>query len=192
MKIRFAVGVCAALALAAGLIWAQDLRTVHFGGVINDYGPSTISGGPYEMRGEWSVDVDRTGSGSFSADLTMETSDYGITDSTQVDPTNPATRTPHTHHITMSNAVVSYDTSVCPANNPPTTGSGVVVTGTASIAANGGPAPFASNGPSTLQVCITGGSQVEFSNVTLVWTGAATTHFGPQPIHGTVKIVSTK
>jgi hypothetical protein len=192
MKIRFAMAVCAALALAAGLAWTQDLRTVHFGGVINDYGPSTISGGPYEMRGEWSVDVDRTGSGSFSADLTMETSDYGITDSTQVDPTNPATRMAHTHHITMSNAVVSYDTSVCPANNPATTGSGVVVTGTATTAANGGPAPFESKGASTLQVCITGGSEVEFSNVTLVYTGPATTHFGPQPIHGTVKIVSTK
>jgi hypothetical protein len=26
----------------------------------------------------------------------------------------------------MTNATVSYDTSICPANNPPTTGSGVV------------------------------------------------------------------
>ena len=60
MKIRYTIAVCTALALAAGLAWTQDLRTVHFGGVINDYGPSTISGGPYEMRGEWSVDVSRT------------------------------------------------------------------------------------------------------------------------------------
>ena len=52
----------------------------------------------------------------------METSDYGISGATQVDPANPATRNPHTHHISMTNMTISYDTSVCPANTPPTTG----------------------------------------------------------------------
>src|ERR1035437_8984875 len=108
-----------ALTLAAGLVTAQDLRQVHFKGVINDYSPSTVSGGPWEIRGTWSLDVERSGTAIFSADLTMETSDFGITDTTQVDPTNPATRSPHTHHISMTNAAVSYDTTVCPANNPP-------------------------------------------------------------------------
>src|SRR5580658_8826299 len=126
---RFFFGI--ALTLTAGLVLAQDLRTVHFKGVINDYSPSTVSGGPYEIRGAWSLDLDRTGTGSFTADLTMETSDYGITSATQVDPTNPTTRSPHTHHIIMTGATVSYDTSVCPANSPATTGSGVVVTTTA-------------------------------------------------------------
>ena len=171
---------------------AQDLRLVHFSGVINDYSPSTVAGGPYEIRGVWSLDVERTGTANFSADLTMETSDYGVTSATQVDPTNPATRSPHTHHISVTNATVSYDTSVCPANNPPTTGTGLVVTGSATTTGNGSPAAFESKGASTIQVCVMGGSEVDFSNVTLVYSGPATTHFGPQPIHGVVKSVSTK
>jgi hypothetical protein len=109
-----------------------------------------------------------------------------------VDPTNPATRSPHTHHITLTNAAVTYDTSVCPANSPATTGSGVVVTGTATTSGNGGPASFELKGASTLQICITGGTEVEFSNVTLVYTGPATGHFGTQPIHGVITQVSTK
>jgi hypothetical protein len=92
----------------------------------------------------------------------------------------------------MTNAAVSYDTSVCPANNPPTTGSGVVVTSTATTTGNGGPATFEAKGASTIQLCITGGSEVEFSNVSLVYTGPATTHFGPQAIHGVVTQVSAK
>jgi hypothetical protein len=172
-----------ALTLAVGLGPAQDLRLVHFKGVINDYSPSTVSGGPWEIRGPWSLDVERSGTAKFSADLTMLTSDFGISDTTKVDPTN---------HISMTNATVSYDTSVCPANNPPTTGSGIVVTSTATTTGNGGPAPFESKGASTIQLCITGGSQVEFSNMTLVYTGPATGHFGPQAIHGVVTQVSTK
>jgi hypothetical protein len=181
-----------AFTLAVGLVTAQDLRQVNFKGIIHDYSPSTVSGGPWEIRGSWSLDVQRSGTANFSADLTMETSDYGITDSTQVDPTNPATRTPHTHHISVTNGTVTYDTSVCPANNPPTTGSGVVVTAPATTAANGSPAPFEAKGASTIQICITGGSEVSFSNMTLVYTGPATTHFGPQAIHGAVSQVSTK
>lgn len=193
MRIRhrwFLFGI--ALTLAAGLMPAQDLRLVHFKGVINDYSPSNVSGGPWEIRGVWSLDVDRTGAANFSADLTMETSDYGITSAAQVDPTNPATRSPHTHHISLTNATVSYDTSVCPANSPATTGPGVVVSNTATTTANGNTAPFESKGASTLQVCLTGGSLVNFSNLTLVYTGPATGHFGPQAIHGVVTQVSTK
>jgi len=170
---------------------AQDLRPVHFSGLISDYTPSTSPGGPYEMRGEWSLDV-HGGTADFSADLNMETSDYGISGATQVDPTNPATRTPHTHHISITNATVSYNTSTCPANSPATTVSGLVVTGTAPTTANGGPAPFDPNNTSTLQVCIMGGASTSFSNLTLVYSGPATGHFGTQPIHGVVRSVSTK
>jgi hypothetical protein len=171
---------------------AQDLRPVHFSGVLSDYSPSTVAGGPYEIRGEWALDVIRGGTANFSADLNMETSDYGITGATAVDPTNPATRSPHTHHISMTNVSVSYDTSVCPANSPATTVSGLVVNGTATTTGNGGPATFEAKGPSTLQVCIMGGTEVTFSNVTIVYTGPATGHFGAQPIHGVVRTVSTK
>ena len=92
----------------------------------------------------------------------------------------------------MTNVTVSYDVSGCPANSPAITGSGVVINGTATNTGNGGPATFEAKGPSTLQVCITGGSQVEFSNVSLVYTGPATGHFGSQAIHGVVSQVSTK
>jgi hypothetical protein len=160
--------------------------------VINDYSPSTVTGGPYAIRGEWSLDVLRGGTANFSADLNMETSDYGITDATAVDPANPMTRMPHTHHISMTNAAVSYDTSGCPANSPATTVSGIAVTGKPTTTANGGPAPFDPNNSSTLQICIMGGPQVNFSNLTMVYSGPATGHFGAQPIHGVIRNVSTK
>lgn len=193
---RYMTGACriamAVAAMALVRAQAQDLRPVHFSGQINDYSPSTVSGGPYEIRGDWSLDLIRGGAASFSADLNMETSDYGIAGATQVDPANPATRGAHTHHISMTNMTVSYDTSSCPANSPATTVSGVMVTGTAPTTANGGPAPFDPTGQlSTLQVCIMGGSTVSYSNVTLVYKGPATTHFGPQPIHGVIRHVST-
>jgi hypothetical protein len=194
-KLRYITGIGLAVAVAAMAlvrVQAQDLRPVHFSGIINDYSPSTSPGGPYEIRGDWALDVIRGGTANFSADLNMETSDYGIIGTTQVDPTNPATRSPHTHHISMTNAAVSYDTSGCPANNPVTTFSGIAVTGTAPTTANGGPAPFDPNNTSTLQVCIMGGPAVSYSNVTIVYTGPATAHFGTQPIHGVVRSVSTK
>jgi hypothetical protein len=183
-------GVAAALAI--GTMVAQDLRIVKFKGLINDYSPSTVAGGPYEIRGEWSVDVQRTGTANFAADLNMETSDYGISSATAVDPANPATRGAHTHHISMTNAAVTYDTSACPVFSPPTTGPGIVINGTAVTTGNGGPATFESKGPSTLQVCITGGTEANYSNLTLVYTGPATGHFGPQAIHGVVTAVSTR
>jgi hypothetical protein len=195
-RVRYIAGVCATAIALFGVALvqapAQDLRPVHFSGVIHDYSPSTVSGGPYEMRGEWTLDVARGGTANFSADMAMETSDYGVTGATQVDPANPATRSPHTHHISVTNATVSYDTSVCPANSPPTTGTGLVVTGMATTSGNGSPASFESKGSSTLQICIIGGSEVSFSNVTLVYSGPATGHFGTQPIHGAVRSVSTK
>jgi hypothetical protein len=193
MKIRYVPYFFVLLsALAITQVGAQDLRRVFFSGMLHDYSPSTVPGGPYEIRGDWSLSIDRTGTASFSADIAMETSDYGISNSTQVDPANPATRSPHTHHISMTNATVSYDMTVCPANSPATTAAGVVVTGPALTTGNGGPATFESKGGSTLQVCITGGSEVQFSNIALVYTGPATGHFGPQPIHGVVTKVSTK
>ena len=193
MTIRGRNAFFGAAALAMGTMAAQDLRIVRFKGLINDYSPSTVAGGPYEIRGEWSVDVQRTGNtANFTADLNMETSDYGITSATAVDPANPATRGAHTHHISMTNATVTYDTSVCPVFSPPTTGAGVVINGTAVTTGNGGPATFESKGPSTLQVCITGGTEANYSNLTVVYTGPATAHFGPQAIHGVVTVVSTR
>lgn len=166
---------------------AQDPTPKHLSGIINDYTPATGVFGPWEMHGKWSLKMNReTGTADFSAAMTMEHPDYWIVlNPANVD--NPGARSPHTHHITMTNATVTYDTSVCPLDSPPTTGR-LVVTGPVSITGNGSAAPFEAKGTSTLQVCITGGTEVQFSNVTLVLTGPATGHFGSQAIHGVVRI----
>jgi hypothetical protein len=72
----------------------------------------------------------------------------------------------------------------------PTTTARFAVNGMADfITGNGNSAPFEKSGPTTLQVCVTGGSDVAYSNVTVVMTGPATGHFGTQPIHGVVRFV---
>jgi hypothetical protein len=161
-------------------------RFVHFTGIINDYSPSTVAGGPYEIRGNWTLDWRGT-SANFSAAVTMETSDSGVT----VDLTDPDSRGAHTHHITMKNATVttSSDPTVCPVYNPVTTSANLVITGSVSITGNGSSAPFEKKGPSTMQVCINGGEKVPFSNISLVLTGPATGHFGTKAIHGVVRKV---
>ncbi len=180
------------LVLASGGVLAETPssqhygRFVHFKGIINDYSPSTVAGGPYEIRGNWTLDVHGE-SANFYAAVTMETSDSGVT----VDLTNPDSRGAHTHHITMTDAKVTFtsDATVCPAYKPPTTSQNLVITGPVSITGNGNAAPFQKNGLSTMQVCINGGSLVPFSNLSLVLVGPATSHFGPQAIHGVVRTV---
>ena len=168
---------------------AQDPTPKHLSGIINDYTPATGVLGPWEMHGKWSLKMNReTGTADFSAAMTMEHPDYWIVLTNPANVDNPGARSPHTHHITMTNATVTYDTSVCPLDSPPTTGR-LVVTGPVSITGNGSAAPFEAKGTSTLQVCITGGTEVQFSNVTLVLTGPATGHFGSQAIHGVVRIL---
>ncbi len=177
-----------ALLVLGTVALAQNPLPIHLNGVIDDYSPSTVKGGPWEIRGTWSLDLlGRSGSANFSSSLAMETSDYGITEGI-VNPTQPVTRSAHTHHIALTNAIVSTDISTCPAFNPATT-TGFQVNGTVTlITGNGGPAPFETDPPSTtLQVCVTGGSDVGSSNVTLVFSGPATKHFGTQAIHGVVQ-----
>jgi hypothetical protein len=159
---------------------------VHYSGLLNDYTPSAavVKGGPYEMRGRWSLEVDRRrGTGTFSAALNMETSDYGIAQNT-VNKDDPTTRGAHTHHIGMKDAVVTDDWAAsCPTFSPAAVG-GFVVSGTASITGNGSPAPFGN--PSPLTICVLGGNEVSFSNVTLTFGLPASSHFGKQAVHGVV------
>lgn len=168
--------------------WGQ--APIHYSGLINDYSPSTIKGGPYEIRGTWSLDLHgESGTADFSAALNMETSDYGITEGI-VDPTQPATRGAHTHHIKMR-GTVTWNMDGCPAFNPAAK-TGFEVNGTVSLlTGNGSNAPFETDPPSSmLQVCVTGGDgdfSTPHSNVTLVLAGPATKHFGvQQAIHGVV------
>ena len=62
-------GICTiAIAVAAITVMrapAQDIRPVRYSGVINDYSPSTVAGGPYEIRGEWALDVQKAGTANF-------------------------------------------------------------------------------------------------------------------------------
>ncbi len=103
---------------------------------------------------------------------------------------DPSTRTPHTHHITMKDAKVSYDTGTCPVYAPPaTTTTGFMVSGPAEVTGNGGPAPFSKGDTvlSNLQICVNGGTDVPFSNITLVFSAPASGHFGAQAIRGVIR-----
>jgi hypothetical protein len=170
----------------------EEPPPVHYSGLINDYTPSAavVKGGPYEMRGRWSLDVnERRGTAKFSAVLNMETSDYGIVQGTvdkdEVDPTK--TRGAHTHHILVTDGMVSADPTAwatsCPIFAQPVSG-GFVVTGSAFITVNGGKTPFAN--PSMVTICVLGGSEVMFSNLTMTLGAPASGHFGMQAIHGVI------
>jgi hypothetical protein len=181
------------LLVSATCAVSEERRPVHFSGLINDYSPlnSTVKGSPWEMHGQWSMDLrPEWGTADFSADMTM--SGYGKTDAGAVDPTQPLVN-PHTHHIRLTNVRITWDMTGCPTYMPPATTTGFQINGTVSLlTGNGSIAPFETDPPSsTLQVCVTGGSEerysVQNSNITLVFGGPATTHFGPQAIHGVVR-----
>ena len=163
-----------------------DTLPVHYSGSINDHTPSAavVKGGPYEMRGKWSLQVDeRRGAGKFSAAMDMQTSDYGITQGT-VNKDDPTTRGAHTHHISMTDGVLTLDWPArCPQFSPAVT-EGFAITGTAFVTGNGAPAPFGN--PSPLTVCVLGSDSVKFANVTLTIGTPASNHFGTQAIHGVV------
>jgi hypothetical protein len=173
---------------------AQDRKPTHFSGLINDYSPlsATVKSSPWEMHGQWSMDLHpERGTADFSADMTM--SGYGKTADGAVDPTQPLVN-PHTHHIRLKEVPLTWNMTGCPTYATPVPQTGFQLNGPVSLlTGNGTNAPFESTPPSsTLQVCVTGGADIPYSipnsNITLVFLGPATTHFGPQPIHGVVKI----
>ena len=166
-------GCALMLALATG-VPAQTSTPTQFSGVIHDYSPATtvMPMGPWEMRGTWTLTLDGTGKGNFSAALTMELSDY-TRNASNIDSSSGAdSRMQHTHHITIQGGTVTQ---------VPT--GGFELTGPVSITKDGSPAPLAA---STLSVTIAGGTTVEFSNITLQFQGGAPVHFGPQAILGVV------
>ena len=189
----FVVGstTLASMTGVSGLTLAGDSSSyspppVHYAGLINDYTPSAAvtKGGPYEMRGRWTLDVDeRHGVARFSAAMNMETSDFGITQGT-VNKDDPTTRGAHTHHISVTDGVVNSDwMTACPKFSPAVT-EGFVITGTATITGNGGPPPFGN--PSPVTICVLGAADVKFSNITIAFGTPASGHFGTQAIHGVV------
>jgi hypothetical protein len=195
------VGACALLLALGTMVVAQNRHPERFRGIINDFTPAHDAKGnptgPWELHGVWRLDLDRDHDwAEFSAALTMENSDYWLSINTNppADPDSPVTRTPHTHHITMKGAQVTWDpttvSSSCPTASykPPTT-TGFMITGQASVTGNGGYPPFAPEGQlSPLTVCVTGGTQAQFSNVTLMFGAPASGHFGTQAINGAVRV----
>jgi hypothetical protein len=176
---------------------AQERGPVHFTGLLNDYVPllTTVKGSPYEMHGQWSMDVHpEWGTADFSADMTM--SSFGKTAEGAVDPTQPLVN-PHTHHIKLTNVSITWDMTGCPPYATATQ-MGFQINGTVSLlTGNGSNGSFETNPPtSTLQVCVTGGLDVPLSvpdsNITLMFAGPATSHFGPQAIHGVVRTTSDR
>ena len=138
---------------------------------------ASVKGSPWEMHGQWSMDVHpEWGTADFSADMTM--SGFGKTAAGAVDPTQPLVN-PHTHHIQLTNVKITWDMTGCPAYATPRHHNGL------SVKRHGQPvdrewkiAPFETNPPSsTLQVCVTGGDEGQFSvpnsNITLVFGGPA-------------------
>jgi hypothetical protein len=180
--------------VSATCVSAQERRPVHFSGLINDYSPATVKGGPWEMHGQWTLDLHAdVGTADFSADMTM--SGYGKTAAGAVDPTQAGVN-PHTHHIRLTKVRVIWDMIGCPTYAAPVPTTGFQLSGTVSLlTGNGSIAPFETDPPSsTLQVCVLGGNDVPYSvtnsNITLVFGGPATTHFGTQAIHGVVRKTS--
>ena len=174
---------------------AQESMPVHLTGLINDYSPldPNIKGSPYEMHGQWSMDVNAEKStADFIADMTM--SDYGTTAGV-LDATKGGVGA-HTHHIGLTNVKITWNMTGCPTYSTAPPKMGFQLNGTVSLlTGNGNIAPFETDPPSsTLQVCVTGGNDVKYSlpntNITLVFGGPATTHFGQQAIHGVARAAS--
>jgi hypothetical protein len=163
--------VVAALATSSSALEAP----AQFKGLINDYTPeNTVSPtGPWEVRGAWQLNVHwDLGTANFSAELTMERSDYSIV-CCGIDPDSPAERTPHTHTISLVGGRVTK-----------LTGGGFEVTGPVAITANRSP-KFTG---STLTIQITGGTKVTYSNIKLTFSSPASGHFGTEAVNGVVQV----
>ena len=171
-KLRFAAAVLLAFTLVGAQASTQNSLPSHLGGTIGDYvwvdaAPGT---GAWFVSGEWSLGVHgKSGKADFTASLLGVRSDLWVLQTSS----DPATvnRSPHTHHVGIVNGEV---TSIP---------NGFKVSGTATISANGNLAPY-SNAP--VEVEITGGNLLQFSNMKLTFRGIAIDHFGSQPYDGVV------
>ena len=169
------ITVLLALAVGAGAL-AENPRHKVFSGFLNAYSPQTTAIGPYEIRGPWSLKLKDNGNkADFTAELNMELSD-GWVITKNMGNFDPMARGAHTHHI------VVCDGDVTPIAN------GFRVTGNAKFTKDGGPAP-ATIEPSTVVIEITGGTEVEYSNLTLTFLAPGSMHFGAEALPGVVQKV---
>lgn len=182
MKSRIFSSVFVAVILTAGMgalgqNWTSDRSPDEFSGVINAYTPQSTTG-PYEVRGPWSLLLhEGTRKADFSAALNMELSDGWVITKNN-DNFDPDMRDHHTHHITMTGAEITALST-----------GGFQVSGMATVTLNGNPAPIS---PTPLTLEITGGSDVEFSNITLTFGSPGSKHFGTMALTGVVRHVDTR
>ena len=161
MRIRILRQVASSAVMAAALssqALAQTPQT-RVEGVINDFTAPLDASGPWQIVGDWTLAVNTaSGKVEFQAALNMVRSE------------NPS-RQSHTHHVAMTDGQVT-----------PIAG-GYRISGTAAITSNGALAGFTG---SPLEIEITGGTALNFSNVKVTFGGSAVGHFGDQPIDGVV------
>ena len=172
---RWAAPILALLVLAGSIgALAQASSPKSLSGVMDAYTPQTTTG-PYEIRGPWSLKLKgNSGTADFSAALDMELSDGWVLTKNSGN-FDPNARGAHTHHVTLTGGTVTQITN------------GFQVSGTATITLNGGPAPVS---PTPLVIEITGGSDVQFSNITLTFGTPGSNHFGTEPLPGVVRCVN--
>jgi hypothetical protein len=172
----------AIVAMGAGNALAQtSKKVVHFRGTISDYTPQTVMpGGPWEVRGQWSLTIKRNGKADFSAALNMERSDLGVMNSGGGDLNDPTDRNAHTHQLFLCDGNVTF----------PATGGIEVSGGKVTITANGGKPPFGTDNSLTIDVTGgTGPNSVPYSNIKVTLGNDAEQHFGPNPLSGVVRSV---
>jgi hypothetical protein len=153
--------------------WRHDEGRLILNGVISDHTLASL--GSWVLHGVWKLErKERTGKADFSAALAMERSDYWLLTNPNppADPNSPTARNAHTHHIALEDGIVTALTN------------GFRVSGPATLTGNGATPPFGTS--STVQVDVTGGDLVVYSNVTLTFGGDAVKHFGAVPLAGVV------
>jgi len=167
------VALVGALVVAAGTGGqAHGRKGVDFSGQIDDVTVATA--GSWVMHGTWSLNVKGDwDKADFTAAINMERSDYFYVANPTADPNSLTIRNAHTHNI----AIVDGTVTTIPG--------GFRVSGPAMLTGNGGTPPFGTD--STLQVDVTGGNLVTFSNVKLTFGGNAVAHFGSLPVSGVVR-----
>jgi hypothetical protein len=165
--VKAGIAALTVLLVGGAHVSAQSQVPPRLAGIINDY---VESGGAWHISGEWSVQGKAGGKADFIASLNMLRSDLWVL-LTGADPTNPALRGVHTHHLGLIDGTVTVIAN------------GFRISGTAIITSNGSVAGFSG---SPVDVEITGGGLLPSSNLKLTFTGAATGHFGTQPLDGVV------
>ncbi len=173
MTKRTAIGasVMAVIALTAGGTGhagaGQAQAPLKLTGIINDY---VESGGAWHVNGSWTAQAKgESGKADFFASLTMLRSDLWV-QLTQADPTNPALRGAHTHHVGLIDGTVTV------------LANGWRLSGNAIVTSNGSAGGLSG---SPIDVEITGGTLLQ-SNLKLTFAGAAAGHFGTQALDGVV------